>query len=128
MTGRVIPGKNSKDYKNKHTRRHVSWNISQPTSCVTATKTNNSHERIRQNSFHGYALLLCQQLGLLVGLQQGAQLALFPAQGLVVGKSVESDPTGSFLGDGVQTDGEGVVGDPLDLGRSVVSVLVLRAR
>lgn len=73
-------------------------------------------------------LLLGCLLSRLVGLQQGAQLALFPAQGLVVGKSVESDPEGSFLGDGVQTDGEGVVGDPLDLGRSVVSVLVLRTR
>ena len=87
--------------------------------------THDPHKGVSQDGLHLDADLFSQLLSGLVGAQQGAQFTLFPAQRLVVREPVEGDPEGSLFRDGVETDGQGVTGDPLDLGRSVLGVLVL---
>jgi hypothetical protein len=95
------------------------------TSRIALWQTHETHESVGQDGLHLDPNLFGQLLRLLISLQQSAQLALFAAQRLVVGEPVEGDPKRSLLRNGVKTDEQGVTRDPLDLGRSVIGVLVL---
>jgi len=84
-----------------------------------------AHKGVSQDHLDVHALLSGKFCGLLIGLEQTAQLSLFSTSGLVIRKSVEGDAEGSVLRDSIETDGQGVASDPLDLGRSVRGILVL---